>query len=88
MMLNAYSIFDTAAGVFQRPWFVGADGEATRIFSDLCKDESSTISKHPEDYHLFRIGRFNDRDGMIDGDTPERLASGTTVVHGDKDPEA
>ena len=29
MKMNLYAIFDTASGVFDRPWCAMADGEAT-----------------------------------------------------------
>ncbi len=68
MKLNAYCIFDTASGIYQRPYFVGSDNEATRAFADLVSETEHPVGKHPEDYSLFRVGNFNDVKGVLSGD--------------------
>lgn len=79
--LNSYCIFDTAAAFYQRPFFCGADGEATRLFVDLVGDKTSPPGKHPEDYCVFRIGSFNDLTGVIVGDqVRECLITGMDVI--------
>ncbi len=81
MKLNAYCIFDTAAAVYQRPFFVGQDGEATRMFCDLTGELEHPVGKHPEDYALFRVGTFNDNDGKMIGDeSKECLMTGLDAV--------
>lgn len=81
MKLNAYCIFDTAAGIYQRPFFVGADGEATRVFVDLVGEVDHPIGRHPKDYSVFRMGSFNDVSGELVGDTTrECLMNGMEAV--------
>ena len=60
-----YSIYDKVAGVFNTPFFQLNDGVAIRSFMDLVRDEKSTVSRHPEDYELWLIGKFLDDCGRI-----------------------
>ncbi len=65
MKLNAYSIFDSASGLYMRPFFNGSDGEAKRAFGDIAMDAEHPIGMHPEDYSLHRIGIFDDNTAKI-----------------------
>ena len=80
MMLKVYSIFDSAAGVYQRPFFCLADGEASRAFEDLAGDSEHPVGKHPGDYRLFRIGTYEDVDGVIVGSAPVSIVGAHELV--------
>lgn len=69
MKLNAYTIFDSASGLYNRPFFNGSDGEAKRAFADISMDATHPIGQHPEDYSLHRIGIFDDNNAKL---TPEK----------------
>lgn len=79
MKLGAYSIFDKKADVYSKPFFVGQDGEASRMFIDLVNDSKTTLHRHPEDYSLYRIGEFNDNSGEIIKCLPKHITNATTV---------
>lgn len=74
MKLNIYSIYDKAVQAYMRPFFLQADSAAKRAFGDLVVDADHEISKHPEDYALFRIGEFDDGTGELDQCEPLCLA--------------
>lgn len=63
-----YSIYDRKArgpvnGVFQ---LLNNDEDAIRFFSDVVlSPNSGLINKHPEDFHLFSYGDFDEDSGMI-----------------------
>lgn len=80
MKLHAYTIFDVASGIYMRPFFSQADGQAIRGFKDIALDKDHEIGKHPEDYTLFRIGDFNDNTGEIRSDLIEKLINGSEVL--------
>lgn len=80
MKLNVYSIYDVKAGVYQRPFYAGADGEATRAFSDLVTDGEHPVGKHPEDYSLFRLGVFDDNNGKFQPEAPECLMTALQIL--------
>ena len=86
MKLNAYTIYDVASGIYMRPFFSQADGQAVRGFKDIATDAEHEIGKHPEDYTLFRIGSFNDTTGKMEGEPPEKLMTGLEAVAFDRNP--
>jgi len=65
MKLNIYSIYDSASGLYSRPFFTQSDPEAIRSFSDIATDAEHPIGKHPQDYTLFRVGIFDDATGKF-----------------------
>jgi len=80
MNLNAYTIYDVASGVYMRPFFSQADGQAIRGFNDIACDASHEVGKHPQDYTLYRVGRFNDTSGKLEGEELEKLTTGLEAV--------
>lgn len=70
MITNAYSIFDNKALVYNVPWFQPTDGAATRILSDLANDVATNIGRHPGDYVLYRVGRYDDATGLMTATEP------------------
>ena len=80
MRLNIYTIFDTAAAVYKRPFVAQADGEVLRVFKDMALNKDHEIGAHPEDYSLWRIGTFDDNTALVVAETKECLATGTELV--------
>jgi len=78
--LNAYTIYDVASGVYMRPFFSQADGQAVRGFKDIALDADHEVGKHPEDYTLYRVGSFNDTTGKMEGEQLEKLTTGLECV--------
>ncbi len=87
MKLNAYTIYDVASGVYMRPFFSQADGQAIRGFKDIATDADHEVGKHPEDYTLYRIGSFNDTSGKMDGEELEKLTTGLQCLSMDRNPQ-
>ncbi len=75
MKLNIYSIFDTASGLYSRPFFTASDAESIRSFTDIASDAEHPIGKHPEDYTLFRIGTFDDATALLNNEANESLCT-------------
>lgn len=70
-----FSIRDSKAETFHQPWFAKNQAEAERNFTQLARDEKSTISQFPEDYDLYYIGTYDDERGVADPvDTPQHIA--------------
>jgi len=80
MILNMYSIFDTASGLYSRPFFGASHAESHRAFSDIALDANHPIGKHPEDYTLFLVGAFDDTTGKVKDVTNESLATALEAV--------
>lgn len=54
-----YSVYDSKSKTYSNPFTALNDDEAKRSFFDAVHDNSTSISRHPEDYTIFRIGDFN-----------------------------
>jgi len=78
MILHAYAVLDLKGDAFASPFFLHTDAIAIRTFNDAISDPSHPMSKHPEDYVLYRLGDFNDQDGsLVPVERPVSLMSGT-----------
>lgn len=80
MKTNIYSIYDTAAGIYQKPFVAQSHGEVTRSFSDIACDAEHPIGQHPEDYTLFCLGTFNDGTGEIIPKPPNKIATALELI--------
>lgn len=80
MKLNIYSIYDTAAGLYSRPFFCQSDAEAIRMFADLSVDAEHPVGNHPEDYSLFRLGIYDDVKGSLGNEDNECLSTALEQV--------
>ena len=66
MKSSLYSVFDSCAAFYDRPFVSRDDGSALRAFGDIACDAEHPIGKHPEHYSLFRVGSFDDHDGVVE----------------------
>ncbi len=66
MIINAYTVYDSATEAHMRPFFAQTDGEAIRSFQDAVNDPQSAFYKHPADFTLFAIGSFDDSLAVFD----------------------
>lgn len=80
MRLNVYCIFDTATGAYMRPFFLHADGQAVRMFTDIAADADHEVGKHPEDYFLVRIGVWDDQTAEFAQESVSTLITGLEAV--------
>jgi len=80
MKLNIYSIFDSASGLYSRPFFTQSDAEAMRSFTDIATDADHPIGKHPEDYSLHRLGTFDDTKAKLTDEDNECLVTALETI--------
>lgn len=68
MKMVIVSIKDTAADAFGRPAFVATEGVALRQFQDEVNraSDDNQLYKHPQDFHLYYIGLFDDATGKFE----------------------
>lgn len=69
--LVIFSIFDKKAVAYNQPFYYHQKGQAIRALQDNVNEPNSPISKHPEDYALYKIGEFDDLSGEIKSQKPE-----------------
>ncbi|UDN67481.1 nonstructural protein [robinz microvirus RP_30] len=80
MMLDVFSVLDTAVSAFLPPFFARSKGEAIRSFTEASNDSSHQFAKHASDYVLYRLGAWDDHSGMFSGSEPERIGSAREFV--------
>lgn len=77
MLYRIYSVFDVQAQAYAAPFFLQRDEIAVRAFRDAVMNPEHPMSKHPEDYRLYRLGTFNDADGFLQDEVPLFIVNGT-----------
>lgn len=65
MELKAFSIRDSAAEIFNTPFFSRTPGEAERQFQTLVNDEKSVPFNRPEHFDLYFLGNYDDGTGKM-----------------------
>lgn len=60
MILNAYTLHDLKSAVFHQPFFALNHGVARRMVTDIATDINTSVGRHPSDYILYFIGRYDD----------------------------
>lgn len=65
MKLQVFAVYDTAAQVYMRPFFVRTVGEALRLFGDISNDPNTPVGAHPADYNLMHLGDWDDDSALF-----------------------
>lgn len=60
-----YSVYDSVAETWGKPFPMKNKGEAIRGFQQACNDSQTQLYLHPEDYTLFEIGEWDEDNGQI-----------------------
>lgn len=74
MILEIYTIYDSATQAYGRPFFLASKGEALRFAIQVSEDPNMLIGRFPDQFTLFRIGQYDDQSAYIDQlETRERI---------------
>lgn len=67
MKIEIVAMYDSAAQMFGRPFFVQTVGIAIRSFSDEIQRQApdNDLFKHPDDFTLYHLGAFDDSLGAF-----------------------
>lgn len=66
MKWGCYSVKDLAVNAYLSPFVARTDAEAVRMFEQSCVDTQHMFAKSARDFHLYRIGSFDDSSGELD----------------------
>lgn len=75
MIYQVYAVRDDKAACFAPPFFMQRDGQAVRAFSDAVNDRSTMLSRHPGDYQLYCLGRYDDNTGQFENELPRLIGA-------------
>jgi len=74
MIHNAYVVYDSAAQIYNKPFYLINDQVAMRAAQDLIDDQNTDIARHPEQFSMFKIGIYDDETALFTIlDTPINL---------------
>lgn len=65
MLTNFYTMYDTKAELFCRPFLAMNDQVAKRMFAELINNPDTDMGKWPADYTLFALGQYDDTTAEI-----------------------
>ncbi len=85
MKVQCYAIFDTCAGIYEKPFFSTTDELVKREFQDAANSPECPISKHPEHYSLWRLGNFDNCTGLILNEVNECLWQAVEAISQSQD---
>lgn len=66
MILEMFSLYDTKALCFSQPFYSANQSSAVRTVMDTLAGGDSLLSRHPDDYILFHVARFDDSNGAVE----------------------
>lgn len=67
MLKTLYSVFDSKSQTYAAPFSEINDGTAIRAIQDLMEQNPNhPFARHSEDFHLERVGRFNELSGDLE----------------------
>lgn len=76
-VLIVVAVKDRLADVFSQPMYFATEGQAKRAFTDAINDPQNNMSRHPDDYDMFRLGTFDDSKGKFENEEqPKQIAVG------------
>lgn len=80
--MNFYSVFDRKANIYNTPFHCPTDVHAMRTFSMQVNDANTAnmLNFAPEDFQLYRVGRFDDHTGNLISETPQMLVEASKLI--------
>lgn len=66
MKTGMFSIYDSKAKAYSLPFHAVNDHVAMRMVGAAVNDPGTTLNKHPEDFVLYEIARFDDETAAIE----------------------
>ena len=74
-----FSVKDELTGVFHQPIFIETEEEAIRWFKYVLNN-TDMWKYNAAMYSLYKLGSFNDKEGLSDYNVPELVAGGVSVL--------
>ncbi len=79
-MMELFTIFDSVAERYMKPFWGTNIASAIRGFGDACMDPESPFFAHVEDYFLYQIATFDEITGEVTALEPRKIASGNNFA--------
>ena len=74
-----FTVKDELTGVFHQPIFIETEEEATRWFKYVLNN-TEMWKYNAAMYSLYKLGTFNDKEGLSDNNIAEMICGGVSVL--------
>lgn len=81
MKYEVFTVYDSKAEAYLLPFYMQNQNMAIRSFNDSLNNPETPFNRHPQDYTLFHIGYYSDRDGVMESITPVSLGNGLEHIN-------
>lgn len=78
--MQVFAIYDAKVGAFGHPIFVRSEGEAVRSFTTVVRQPGSQIHEFPQDFALYALGSFDEKEGLFNCGQPRQVVSANVVL--------
>ncbi|WNK12436.1 MAG: nonstructural protein [Microvirus sp.] len=84
MILQVFSVLDTATASYGTPMFMVSAGAMVRSFSDEVNrdDPNNQLNRHPSDFICYSLGQFDSDNGSFTSHEPVILIRAADVIKG------
>lgn len=79
MILDIYAVYDRVAEVYTQPMFFINLQVAQRIMRNCVNNPQHNYSLNPEDFALYKLGIYDDSNGMFTTDEPKKVLDLVTL---------
>lgn len=76
-----FCVYDAKTAVFGTPFVQHNENVALRSFERISTDPASDVSMFPDDYHLYKIGEYDDDAGLVDPISPVQFVCSARHFH-------
>jgi hypothetical protein len=80
MILEVFTVYDSAVKAYLPPFYGRSKGEAIRSFTEAVNDRGHQFNKYPADYSLWHLGKFDDSNAAFKVDVSHRVVGGHEVL--------
>jgi len=78
-MLLAFSVYDSKAERFGRPFFAESKPLGLRAFRQAVMNPAEILHQCPEDFTLFHVGMFDPETGQLENGVCDSMATALAV---------
>lgn len=71
--MNVYTVRDSKVEAYLPPFFAQNHSTAIRMMQDTANDPATLFHKHPEDFQIFFIAKYDEKTGEINSEIHESL---------------
>lgn len=80
-MLTMYAINDAVSKTTGNPIVFPTDRDAIDSFRQLVNDETTVINKHPDDFSLWKLGEYNEREMQFIENKPSKIVLASDLLN-------